>query len=740
MAVMSRWVLAFLAFLACLACVPIAARAEQRVALVVGNSNYRHAGELRNPANDAADVAAALRKLGFEVIEGRELDKQGLEGKVRQFAQALKGADAAVFFYAGHGLQVGGQNFLVPVDAKLEDASGLDLETTRLDLVQRVMEREAKTSILFLDACRNNPLMRNLARAMGSRSTEVGRGLAPTESGIGTLISFSTQPGNVASDGAGRNSPFAGALVKELATSSEDLGAMLIAVRNEVMRLSNNQQVPWEHSALRARFYFADQAAVAPGQAAQSEVSQRWAEIKDETDAALLEAFRAQYGPRNPLYDRMAQKRLEALNARSGAANPHPPILAAQATTIFRNVFDKVRQFYPEKVDEPALLSRGVARIVDRYPDTLDRRAIDAKIAALDQGQANAVPELLAEIFAGVQQQYARTAEPEVLLETTLNVVLRGLDSQSYYLRPERQRSSQAQIKGEFGGIGVEIRIENGLTKVLAPLDDTPASKVDLRTGDIITHIDGKPTAGLTLAQVVGRLRGPVKTPVTVSVQRKGVERLLELNMTRDVVRISAVKSRLESDVVYVKVTTFNEQARPNLKRAIEELKKAAGVRLKGYILDLRNNSGGLLDVATAIADDFLDSGIVVKSRGRTDQDAKPRLAQPGDILDGKPMIVLVNGGTASGAEIVAAALQENKRAVLIGTRTFGKGTVQTIYPFGNQGALRLTTAHFYTPLERELETVGVSPDIVLELETAGAGRDAPLEAALARLRAGRVR
>jgi len=736
MAVMSRWVLAFLA---CLACVPIAARAEQRVALVVGNSNYRYAGELRNPANNAADVAVALRKLGFEVIEGRELDKQGLEAKVRQFAQALKGADSAVFFYAGHGLQVGGQNFLVPIDAKLEDASGLDFEATRLDLVQRVMEREAKTSILFLDACRNNPLVRNLARAMGSRSTEVGRGLAPIESGIGTLISFSTQPGNVASDGAGRNSPFTGALVKELVTSSEDLGAMLIAVRNEVMRLSNNQQVPWEHSALRARFYFADQAAVATGQTTQSEVGQRWAEIRDETDPALFEAFRAQYGPRNPLYDRLAQRRLEALNARSGAATP-PPILAAQATTIFRNVFDKVRQFYPEKVDEAALLSRGVARIVDRYPDTLDRRAIDAKIAALDQGQANAVPELLAEIFAGVQQQYARTAEPEVLLETTLNVVLRGLDSQSYYLRPERQRSSQAQIKGEFGGIGVEIRIENGLTKVIAPLDDTPASKVDLRTGDIITHIDGKPTAGLTLDQVVGRLRGPVKTPVTVSVQRKGVERPLELNMTREVVRISAVKSRLESDIVYVKVTTFNEQARPNLRRAIEELKKAAGGRLKGYILDLRNNQGGLLDVATAIADDFLDSGIVMKSRGRTDQDPKPRLAQPGDILDGKPMIVLVNGGTTSGAEIVAAALQENKRAVLVGTRTFGKGSVQTIYPFGNQGALRLTTHHFYTPLERELETVGISPDIVLELEAAGAGRDAPLEAALARLRAGRVR
>ena len=233
-----------------------AASQGKRVALVIGNSAYVHTGALANPKNDAADMAAALKKLGFQVVEGFDVDKAAFDRKVRDFANALEGAAVGLFFYAGHGLAVEGQNYLVPVDAQLTSAVALEFEMVRADTVHRVMERQAKTNILFLDACRDNPLSRNLARSMGTRSAAIGRGLAPIESGIGTLISFSTQPGNVASDGSGRNSPFAGALVKHLSTSKNDLSAILMAVRNDVMKETQRRQVPWEHSALTGRFYF----------------------------------------------------------------------------------------------------------------------------------------------------------------------------------------------------------------------------------------------------------------------------------------------------------------------------------------------------------------------------------------------------------------------------------------------------------------------------------------------------
>ena len=232
------------------------AQAQKRVALVVGNSAYQHTSKLTNPKNDATDVAAALRKLGFAVIEGFDLDKAAFDRKVRDFASALKGAEVGVLFYAGHGLQVAGENYLVPIDAKAEEAATLEFEMLRVAVIHRIMEQQTNTNVLFLDACRDNPLARNLARNMGTRSAEIGRGLARIESGVGTLISFSTQPGNVALDGAGRNSPFAGALVKQLTTSTDDLNAILITVRNEVMQETQRKQVPWENSALTGRFYF----------------------------------------------------------------------------------------------------------------------------------------------------------------------------------------------------------------------------------------------------------------------------------------------------------------------------------------------------------------------------------------------------------------------------------------------------------------------------------------------------
>ena len=280
-----------------------AAIADKKVALVIGNSNYQHTSPLANPLNDEADIAAALRKLDFTVIEGTDLDKLAMDRTIRRFAKELVGADLGTLFYAGHGLQVDGQNFLVPIDAKLDDATSLEFETIRLDAIHRTMERATRTNLVFLDACRDNPLARNLARSLGTRSTTVGRGLAVIESGEGTLISFSTQPGNVAQDGKGRNSPYAAALTKQLLGGREDVLSMLTGVRNDVIRETNRRQVPWEHTALTAKVYLASAEPEKPPQsspgaalptspsyAQQAELS-FWAAVKDSRDPGVLQTY-----------------------------------------------------------------------------------------------------------------------------------------------------------------------------------------------------------------------------------------------------------------------------------------------------------------------------------------------------------------------------------------------------------------------------------------------------------------
>ena len=342
---------------------------------------YVHTPQLGNPNNDATDIAAALRKLGFEIIDGFDLNKTAFERKVRDFAAALRGAELGLFFYAGHGLQVAGQNFLVPVDAQLSTADALDFEMIRLDVIHRVMERETSTNIIFLDACRNNPLARNLARAMGTRSAEIGYGLAPVESGIGTLISFSTQPGNVALDGSGRNSPFAGALVKHLARTRDDLSAILINVRNDVMKETQRKQVPWEHSALTGRVYF-DPAAAIPAPAADE---QTWSLIKDTTDPELIKRFLQQFP--DSKWRAEAERRVLALatttlkesQSESKKKLESKPPLAFPAAEP-----DEVAWSLIKDTKDPALLKRFIAQ----FPQSPKRAEAEQKAAALSEAPA----------------------------------------------------------------------------------------------------------------------------------------------------------------------------------------------------------------------------------------------------------------------------------------------------------------------------------------------------------------
>jgi formylglycine-generating enzyme required for sulfatase activity len=307
-----------------------AAMAGKRVALVVGNAKYAYAGTLANPVNDASDMAAALKGAGFTVVSGIDLDKPALEKKIREFASALSNADTAVFFYAGHGLQVAGTNYIVPVDAELSTADALEFEMIKLESVQRIMENSAKTNILFLDACRNNPLARNLARALGTRGDTIGKGLAPAESGIGTLISFSTQPGNVAQDGAGRNSPYTGPLVRRIATPGEDILSVLTAVRNEVLAATGNRQVPWENHALTAKYYFSPASpAQEKAQPPLSADAQAWSVVQNATSAAVLEEFIRRFP--DSVYAGFAKARLEELKRGQTSLNVPQPAPAQPA-------------------------------------------------------------------------------------------------------------------------------------------------------------------------------------------------------------------------------------------------------------------------------------------------------------------------------------------------------------------------------------------------------------------------
>ncbi len=322
---------------------------------------------------------------------------------------------------------------------------------------------------------------------------------------------------------------------------------------------------------------------------------------------------------------------------------------------------------------------------------------------------------LFGDVFERVRADYVEKPADNKLIETAINGMLAGLDPHSSYMDPKSFRDMQVQTRGEFGGLGIEVTMEDGLIKVVAPIDDTPAAKAGIMANDIITKLDGEQVRGLTLNQAVEKMRGPVNSKIKLTIVRKGAEKPLEVSITRDIIRVRSVRSHVEGDDVgYIRLTQFNEQTTDGLKKAIASIKsKVSNDKLKGYILDLRNNPGGLLDQAISVSDTFLQKGEIVSTRGRNPEETQRFDARSGDLTGSKPLIVLINGGSASASEIVAGALQDHKRATLIGTRSFGKGSVQTIIPLGSgNGALRLTTARYFTPSGRSIQATGITPEI----------------------------
>lgn len=324
--------------------------------------------------------------------------------------------------------------------------------------------------------------------------------------------------------------------------------------------------------------------------------------------------------------------------------------------------------------------------------------------------------DLFGDIFERIRAQYVEEVDSKKLIEAAINGMLTSLDPHSSYLNEEDFSAMQVQTRGEFGGLGIEVTQEQGFVKVISPMDGTPAAKAGIQAGDFITAVNGEATNGLTLDQAVDLMRGEIGSEVTLTVVRDGVTDPFDVSIVRDTIKLTAVRPRLVGNTVVLRITTFNDQTYPGVEEGIKKMVAEAGGmdKINGFVIDLRNNPGGLLNQAIMVSDAFLDAGEIVSTRGRNPQDGERFNATPGDLAEGKPIVVLINGGSASASEIVSGALQDHRRAIVVGTKSFGKGSVQTLIPLKGEGAMRLTTARYYTPSGRSIQALGVMPDIVV--------------------------
>ncbi len=322
---------------------------------------------------------------------------------------------------------------------------------------------------------------------------------------------------------------------------------------------------------------------------------------------------------------------------------------------------------------------------------------------------------LFGDVFERVRAEYVEEISDKELIENALNGMLSSLDPHSGFLNEERFNDMKVETRGEFGGLGIEVTMESGLVKVVSPIDDTPAFRAGIEAGDYISKIDGEAVMGLSLSEAVDKMRGKVGATIDLVILRKGQDAPIEITITRDIIRIKSVKSRVEGNVGYIRVTTFSQNTGPGVRKAIHDIIEKLGDSVTGYVLDLRNNPGGLLSQAIEVSDAFIDKGEIVSQRGRYKDDTERNNATPGDLAEGLPIVVLINGGSASASEIVAGALQDHKRAIIMGTQSFGKGSVQTVMPLPGNAAMRLTTARYYTPSGRSIQGTGITPDIIVE-------------------------
>ena len=322
---------------------------------------------------------------------------------------------------------------------------------------------------------------------------------------------------------------------------------------------------------------------------------------------------------------------------------------------------------------------------------------------------------LFGDVFEKIRAEYVRDVSDEELIKAAINGMLTSLDPHSNYLTKKNYDAMQVQVKGEYGGLGMVVTMDRGVVRVVSPIDDTPASRAGIQPGDYITKLDGEQVTGLTLNEAVTKMKGKVGTDILITVVREGEKGPLEITLTRDTIVIKSVRHHLEGEVGYIRIASFTENTHSGLLNALTKIKAELGDNLKGIVLDLRNNPGGLLNQSIDVSSTFLERGEVVSTRTRNDKDVRRFPAKKGDKIDGKPLIILINGGTASASEIVAGALQDHRRAVIVGTQSFGKGLVQSVFPLGSNGAMRLTTAYYFTPSGTSIQGEGITPDVIVE-------------------------
>lgn len=397
--------------------------------------------------------------------------------------------------------------------------------------------------------------------------------------------------------------------------------------------------------------------------------------------------------------------------------------LLLSATALFALAPLTVYAQADDSSDAPAAADPGP---VKDAPKDAPKKETKSAVPTESESDTYEQLNLFGDVFERVKAQYVEPVTDEKLIKNAINGMLTSLDPHSSYMDEKEFADMQIQTRGEFGGLGIEVTMDEGLIKVVSPIDDTPAFRAGVKSGDYITHLDGAPIIGMTLNEAVDKMRGKVGTPIELTIHREGVTEPIKLTINRDIIKIQSVKSDTFQDKVgYIRITSFSQNTDSGLKKAIDDIHKKLGDKLQGYVVDLRNNPGGLLDQAIAVSDEFLDQGEIVSTRGRHDEDTKRDNATSGDATNGLPIVVLINGGSASAAEIVSGALQDHHRAVLMGTKSFGKGSVQTVIPIPGHGAMRLTTARYYTPSGRSIQAKGIEPDIIVEpskVETLAAG------------------
>lgn len=720
-------------------------KSERRVALVIGNAGYA-SNPLRNPVNDARLIASTLKALGFEVIEKHDLDQKEMKRAIQEFGKQLAGGGVGLFYYAGHGMQVNGKNFLIPVGAAIETEEDVEIEAVDVDAVLARMDgARNRLNLVILDACRDNPFARSW-RSSG------GKGLAFSSAPAGTLIAYATAPGSVAADGTGNNGAFTGALAQHMVRKGLSVEAVFKAVRGDVMDGTSGKQTPWESSSLQGEFYFTlpDPGAVPstpgkltcpPGAVLQGDrclaevVCPEGAILKGGrcvlpvvTDLAASPSPGPAPGAGGPVTPGRPATSVQRAPKHAFGATPAGYALG-KMETLDKALRIVTETFYdPARINPRAMMSAALDGLdldfdvidVDGQQSASARRVRVGKaehLVRLDDITTTAVlRDRMIALGAFLDGALDRRAIKLPYIEYSLiNGMCLPLNLHTGSVDPVRFAEMNTYTAGQFGGVGMVLKIEDGQLRGIRVMPGTPAAAAGLQRNDRIMAVDGWPTAGQPLDEVVQRIRGEVGAALTLTVGRDGWAGPKEVRLTRSTIRVVNVQSQLLPDKIgYVQLQGFNASARADTEEALKGLERSAGGPLRGLVLDLRGNPGGLLQQAVEVSELFLGAGqVIVETAGKGGRTER-HTATSGQPWEALPMIVLVDRTTAASAEIVAGALASHNRAAMFGGITFGKGTVEVLHNNPDGSGFKLSIAELVIAGSRRYADIGLLPDVEL--------------------------